>query len=293
MTRERLTPGAEGARVSAVLFAAWSLPVIGCTALAGAPLPAAPLAILGALSLAAGAAASLSARSEPSGAAEATLSELLGWEQESQSCQVKSQPQSVKQVVGNRTVDACIISTQHHSSNVQGTPNPQAPAGSQQQDRPQDGDGPTAQGPGRRPIRPLLELPPRPAYEPTIHLEVAAPEGSPPEPLRAARSTKESRSGLESKPLREAIAELGDTRYIEALDQLLSLSRPGSDEIVLNVVGPLRGLGARGLQNSDGTIGLTRADVLKMRRKARQQVAANLPGDLAMNGEGSSCFSNS
>jgi len=96
------------------------------------------------------------------------------------------------------------------------------------------------------------------------------------------------RETLEAKPLKEVIADLGNEGYIDALLYCLSLSENGSKEIILSARGPVHGLGARGLRKDDGITGFTRSDVLKMLRKARGAVSANLQSDIQTSGEGRS-----
>lgn len=130
-------------------------------------------------------------------------------------------------------------------------------------------------------------LPPLPTRPPMIHKAVVADT---PENLEnnTVVPEKNPREVLESRALKEVITDLGTEGYIDALLYCLGLTKTGSLDIVLNAKGPVIGLGARGIRNDDGTTGFTRADVLKMLRKARLSVSANLQGDIQMSGEGQS-----
>ena len=173
-------------------------------------------------------------------------------------------------------------------SSVQGTPPPLLVAGSVVQER----------APHSHPITPELQetiewhvaqtianLPPLPSRAPVIQRAIATETPSSDTPASIVPTPRET---LEAKPLKEVIADLGNEGYIDALLYCLSLSENGSKEIILSARGPVHGLGARGLRKDDGITGFTRSDVLKMLRKARGAVSANLQSDIQTSGEGRS-----
>lgn len=136
--------------------------------------------------------------------------------------------------------------------------------------------------------RTIAILPPLPTRAPVIHGIYDTDSILPSTVLTLAPVELNPREVLEEKALKEVIAELGDQGYIDALQYCLAQSSVGSTDIVLQAKGSTKGLGARGIRNDDGTTGFTRADVLKMLRKARGTVSANLQGDIQMSGEGQS-----
>lgn len=124
-------------------------------------------------------------------------------------------------------------------------------------------------------LRTLTVLPPLPAAPPTIHHanvirdeEVEAPKSGSTEP--------NLRDTLEGSDLRDVIGLLGNQGYIDALQYCLTSSEAGSQVVVLRAKGRVFGLGARGTKNEDGSTSFTRADVLKMMRKARLATSANV-----------------
>ena len=173
-------------------------------------------------------------------------------------------------------------------SSVQGTPPPLLPAGRAVQDRVTYS----------RPIEPAMQesierhvaqtlatLPPLPTRPPVIQKAIATDTSS---EILSSNAPLTPRDVLEAKPLKEVISDLGSQGYIDALLYCLSSSEKGSPDPVLIARGSTHGLGARGLRQDDGTTCFTHADVLKMLRKARGAVSANLHGDIQLSGEGRS-----
>lgn len=124
-------------------------------------------------------------------------------------------------------------------------------------------------------LRTLTVLPPLPVAPPTIHHvdvvkneDVVAAEPVVVEP--------DLRDTLEASDLRDVIGLLGNQGYIDALQYCLDTSEAGSQIVVLRAKGRVHGLGARGVKNEDGSTSFTRADVLKMLRKARSLTSANV-----------------
>jgi hypothetical protein len=173
-------------------------------------------------------------------------------------------------------------------SSVQGTPPPLLPAGRVVQDRVTGShpiDPEVQESIVRHAAQPLVVLPPLPTRLPVIQKAIATDipsETSTPVVPPTPRDT------LEAKPLKEVISDLGPEGYVDALLYCLSLSEKGSPDTVLTARGSTHGLGARGIRKDDGTTCFTHSDVLKMLRKARGAVSANLHGDIQLSGEGRS-----
>jgi hypothetical protein len=185
--------------------------------------------------------------------------------------------------------EASMLLSEPVLSSVQGTPPPLLVAGSVVQARVPPHSytiDPEVQASIERHVAySLANLPPLPSRLPAIQKAINT-EISHHDLLSSVAPTP--RETLEAKPLKEAIADLGNQGYTDALLYCLSLSKPGSTDIVLSARGPVIGLGARGIRGDDGRTGFTRSDVLKMLRKARGAVSANLQSDIQTSGEGRS-----
>lgn len=131
----------------------------------------------------------------------------------------------------------------------------------------------------------IANLPPLPTRSPVVQ-KAESTESSSSAPSSSPVPTP--RETLEAKPLKEVISDLGNQGYADALQYCLTSPKTGSQKFILTAQGPVHGLGARGIRNDDGTTGFTRSDVLKMLRKARGAVSANLQSDIQTSGEGRS-----
>lgn len=185
--------------------------------------------------------------------------------------------------------EASMLLSEPVLSSVQGTPPPLLVAGSVVQARVPPHSytiDPEVQASIERHVAySLANLPPLPSRLPAIHKAINTETLSHHDLLSSVPTPRET---LEAKPLKEVISDLGNKGYTDALLYCLSLSKTGSTDIVLSARGPVIGLGARGIRGDDGRTGFTRSDVLKMLRKARGAVSANLQSDIQTSGEGRS-----
>lgn len=188
--------------------------------------------------------------------------------------------------------EASMLLSEPVLSSVQGTPPPQLAAGSVVQVRVPPHrftiDSELQASIEKHVAYSLANLPPLPSRLPFVHKAPdteTTPDAAVASPAPPSLTPRET---LEAKPLKEVITDLGNQGYIDALLYCLSLSKTGSTDIVLSAQGPVIGLGARGIRGDDGRTGFTRSDVLKMLRKARSAVSANLQSDIQTSGEGRS-----